>query len=349
MTNINTNPSIIDENGQMNRNQGISPFLLKPACKDYLWGGERLATEYGKEYGIRPLAETWECSTHPDGVSSVDSGIYKGMPLDTLIKQHPEILGKHPVKVGGKNELPILVKLIDAGANASIQVHPDDAYASKYEKGENGKAEMWYVLDACEDSRLVYGFYQDVDAQAVEAGVEDGTIEKYLRKIKVQKDDVFYIKPGCVHAIGAGMLIAEIQQNSNLTYRLYDYNRKDKDGNLRPLHVKKALEVADLRGDNEPKQPMRILKYQPGCATELLCRCKYFQVERMLVNTEDRAKGVELSADEESFIVLMCIEGTGIIKSRDDIHFHKGHCIFVPAGCRDIEITGRMQFLKIRC
>ncbi len=349
MTNINTSPSTKGEIGQVNKGEGIDPFLLKPACKDYLWGGERLATEYGKEYGIRPLAETWECSTHPDGVSIIDSGIYKGMPLDIFIKQHPEYLGRHPVKVSGKNELPILVKLIDAGAKASIQVHPDDEYAFKHEQGQNGKAEMWYVLDACGDSRLVYGFYQDTDVQTIENSIKSGTIEKYLRKIKVKKDDVFYIKPGCVHAIGAGMLIAEIQQNSNLTYRLYDYNRKDKEGKFRELHVKKALEVADLRGDSEPKQPMRILKYQPGCATELLCRCKYFQVERMLVNTEGRVKGVELSADEESFIVLMCIEGKGIIKGRDDIHFHKGHCIFVPASCADIEITGKMQFLKIRC
>lgn len=349
MTNINTSPSIKGETGQVNKGEGIGPFLLKPACKDYLWGGKRLITEYGKKYGISPLAETWECSTHPDGVSIVDSGIYKGISLDTLIKQHPECLGTHPIKVSGKKELPILVKLIDAGANASIQVHPDDAYAFEHEQGESGKTEMWYVLDACEDSRLVYGFYQDVDRQTVEAGVEDGTIEKYLRKVKVRKDDVFYVKPGCVHAIGAGMLLVEIQQNSNLTYRLYDYNRKDKDGNFRSLHVKKALEVADLHGGNEPKQPMRILKYQPGCATELLCRCKYFQVERMLVNTENREKGMKMSVDEESFIVLLCLEGEGGIKTKDVIRFNKGDCIFVPANSSDIEITGKMQLLKIRC
>lgn len=331
-----------------NRNMG-EPFLLKPACKDYLWGGNRLAAEYGKEYNVSPLAETWECSTHPDGVSIVDSGIFKGYLLDGLLKEHPELLGEHPIKTFGCRQLPILVKLIDAQESASVQVHPDDAYAYANEKGESGKAEMWYILDAKDNAKIIYGFRQDVDAGRVKDGIEDGSIEKYLRKIKVKKDDVYFVEPGCVHAIGAGMLIAEIQQNSNLTYRLYDYNRKNKNGEQRKLHVKKALEVANLCSSAQPKQPMRVLNYRPGCATELLCRCRYFQVERMLVNTEKQRDGIFLHTDETSFLVLLCIEGEGSLVSSTELFFQKGKCIFVPANSNEMELKGKFQMLKIKC
>ncbi len=327
----------------------IQPFLLKPACKDYLWGGNTLSEQYGKQYGIHPLAETWECSVHPDGVSVADSGSIKGKPLDELLCEHPEMLGTHPVKVTGTAKLPILVKFIDAGRDASIQVHPDDAYARIHENGENGKAEMWYVLDAKEDAKLVYGFYSDMSKETIAAAVADGSIGKYLRKVNVKKDDVFYIEPGCVHAIGEGVLIAEIQQSSNVTYRLYDYDRQDGNGNKRELHVDKALEVADLKASGMPRQPMRILKYQPGCATELLCRCKYFQVERLLINTIEKEKCAEIQTDEESFVVLMCLEGNGVLSGEEELAFQKGNCIFIPAASDRLQITGKTQLLKIRC
>lgn len=327
----------------------IQPFLLKPACKDYLWGGNVLAEKYGKEFGIHPLAETWECSVHPDGISLANSGPVKGMPLDELLREYPQMLGTHPMKVTGTAELPILIKFIDAGQDASIQVHPDDAYARIHENGENGKAEMWYVLDAKEDAKLVYGFYRDMEKETVAEAAADGSIGKYLRKVNVKKDDVFFIEPGCVHAIGEGILLAEIQQNSNVTYRIYDYDRCDKDGNKRTLHIDKAMEVADLKASGAPRQPMRILKYQPGCATELLCRCKYFQVERMLVNTAEREKSAEIQVDEESFAVFMCLEGSGILSGEEELAFGKGDCIFVPAESGRLQIAGTAQLLKVRC
>lgn len=323
------------------------PFLLKAVGKDYLWGGTRLEKEFGKKLGKPVLAETWECSTHPDGVSLIASGEYAGRLLSEVLKEHPEMLGSHPAKIGKEGELPILVKLIDAGEDASIQVHPDDTYAMCNENGANGKAEMWYVLDAEEESRLIYGFYQDMEKETLQKGIADGSIEKYLRKVKVKKDDVFFIAPGCVHAIGAGILMAEIQQNSNVTYRLYDYNRKDSSGKTRELHVQKALEVADLQAGKSPRQPMRIMKYQPGCAMELLCRCKYFQVERLLLNTVEDQKA-EVVADENSFVVLLCLNGGGILRGNEELSFTKGDCVFVPAGFGNIALTGNAQLLKIR-
>ena len=145
---------------------------------------------------------------------------------------------------------------------------------------------MWYVLDAKADTNLVYGFNRDVSETEVRNTIDNGTIESYLNHVSVHKDDLFYIESGTVHAIGAGCLIAEIQESSNLTYRLYDYGRIDKNGKTRALHIDKAMKVANMKSSAAPRQPMRVLKYRSGCASELLTRCKYFQVERMLLNTE---------------------------------------------------------------
>lgn len=335
------------------KNNYHKPFLLKPAGKDYLWGGHRLKDDFSKEIEMAPLAETWECSTHPDGPGKVASGMYAGKLLKDVLQEHPEYLGKHPLltESAKKGELPILIKLIDARQNLSVQVHPDDAYAMKYENGSLGKSEMWYIMDAVPDAELVYGFYQDMDAETLRKSLKNGTVEKYLQKVKVQKDDVFFIEAGTVHAIGAGVLLAEIQENSNLTYRLYDYNRVDKDGKKRELHIDKALDVVNLRGAAEPRQPMRVLHYQRGCASEFLCRCRYFQVERQMINTERWRAMAEFQTDSNSFQVLLCIQGCGVLfeEKAEMLPFIQGDCIFVPADSVPLKIHGKAQFLRIRC
>ena len=323
------------------------PFLLKPAGKDYLWGGHRLKDDFSKEIDMEPLAETWECSTHPDGPSIVASGAHKGMFLTEVLKEHPEYMGTHPKTDGG---LPILIKFIDAKQDLSVQVHPNDEYAKKYEHGSLGKTEMWYVLDATKDARLVYGFYHDISKEKLKKSLEEGTVERYLQKVKVKKDDLFYIEAGTVHAIGAGILIAEIQECSNITYRMYDYNRMDKDGKPRTLHIERALEVANRIGTQTPRQPMRVLRYQKGCASELLCRCKYFQVERQLINTEKCREMADFQTDGNSFQVLLCVDGCGTLFGEGEmIHFFKGDCIFVPADSMPLKLHGRAQMLKVRC
>ena len=317
------------------------PFLLIPAYQDYLWGGERLKKEYGKKTDCTPLAESWECSTHPDGPSIIGSGAFAGCILRDVIQDHPEILGTHPVT---KGELPVLVKLIDAARDLSVQVHPDDDYAKRYENGSLGKSEMWYVLSAEEGARLIYGFTENVTK---EEALEDGTILKHLRSVPVHANDVFFIKAGAVHAIGAGIVVAEIQESSNLTYRIYDYGRTDKDGNPRPLHIAKALDVMDLHSSEEPRQPIRVLRYRPGYASELLVRCAWFQTERILLNS---TAGVDDRTDSSSFEVLLCIEGNGSLKwSRDEINFEKGNCMFLPADSVPLKLYGKAQLLKVRC
>ena len=320
-------------------------FLLKPSAKDYLWGGSRLNDEFAKGIDLSPLAETWECSTHPDGPSTVAGGVFDGMGLDVVLKKNPEYLGS---RHKGQEELPILIKFIDAKKDLSVQVHPTDEYAREHENGQLGKTEMWYVLDAGKDTSLVYGLKLTTDKKKLRKAIADGTLEKYLQKVKVRKDDVFFIESGTIHAIGAGALIAEIQENSNLTYRLYDYDRVDKDGRKRPLHVDKALEVANLNSMAEPRQPIRVLKYREGAACELLCRCKYFEVYRMIVNTE-RRQVVHYRADKVGFRVLLCVNGCGVMKFADEaLAVYKGDCIFVPADSEVISIHGKMQFLDVR-
>ena len=223
-----------------------------------------------------------------------------------------------------------------------------DDYARLHENGQLGKTEMWYVLDAKPGTSLIYGLRQDCTGEVLRRAIEAGDVMKYLQKVPIHRDDLFFIPPGTIHAIGAGALVAEIQENSNLTYRLYDYDRVDRNGRKRPLHIEKALDVANLHGSAEPRQPLRVLKYRQGVASELLSRCKYFEVYRMLVNTERRQK-VEYRADELAFRVLLCVGGCGTISfDSGSIPFYKGDCIFIPADSVTLTIHGQAQFLDVK-
>lgn len=324
---------------------GNLPLLLRPSGKDYLWGGRRLKDEFEKGLDLEPLAETWECSTHPDGPSYVSGGALDGMKLADVLQLHPEYLGE---RHKGETALPILIKLIDAKQDLSVQVHPTDAYARDFEGGQLGKDEMWYVLDAGKGVSLIYGLNQDCTKAQLRQALAEGTVMRYLQKVPIHKDDLFFIRAGTIHAIGAGALVAEIQESSNLTYRLYDYDRLDKDGKKRELHIEKALAVADLHSSAEPRQPLRVLRYRQGMASELLTRCKYFEVYRMLVNTERRQK-VGYRADELAFRVLLCVDGCGVLTfDGGELLFYKGDCIFVPADSAVLTIHGQAQFLDIR-
>lgn len=342
-------------------NWNNKPFLLSPAGKDYLWGGDRLKKDFHNKPDLSPLAETWECSVHPDGTSIAASGEHRGKMLDVILGEHPEYLGSHP-----HPPFPVLIKFIDAREKLSIQVHPDDAYANEHENGALGKTEMWYVLDAVPGAELIYGFSRDMDPEKVRRSLQQGRIEKYLQHIPVRKNDIFFINPGTVHAIGAGVLLAEIQENSNLTYRLYDYDRTDKNGTKRPLHIEKALDVLHMQSSENPRQPMRVLRYRPGCAFELLGRCKYFQVERLLLNTSDNRRqefsasnaveqSVDCSTDALSFRVLLCLEGAGKLLTEIDsgsfeiLSFQKGDCIFLPADSPRLTVSGNAQLLRVSC
>ncbi len=324
-----------------------APFLLCPVYKDYIWGGDRLKKEFNKDTEISPLAESWECSVHPDGESMIISGEFRGKTLNNVLDDNPEFLGSHPDKSFG---FPLLIKLIDANEKLSLQVHPNDEYAFEYENGEHGKTEMWYILDAKPDSKLIYGFAHNTEEETVKNAIANGTLQKHLNEIPVEKDDVFMVNAGTVHAIGSGIILAEIQESSNLTYRIFDYDRTDKNGQKRKLHIDKALKVMDYTKSSFPRQPLRVLKYRRGAATELLARCRYFEVSRMLINADGvDVLNVPYEADSFSFRVLLCIDGQGrMTYGSEHIDFRKGSCVFVPANSVKIEITGKANFLDVR-
>ena len=315
---------------------------LKPAGKDYLWGGSRLRKEYGKDIPLQPLAETWECSIHPDGLSVIVNGSYAGRTLADVLKLHPEYIG--PKALPG-DELPILVKFIDAKENLSVQVHPDDAYAREYEH-QNGKTEMWYVLDAQDDASLIYGFEHPVTKDLLRDSINNGSLDKHLHKVKVKRGDVYYVPAGTVHGIGAGTLLAEIQQSSNVSYRIYDYDRIDKDGKKRELHFDKAVNVMNMNAVLETNQKSRLVHYYPGCSREILCRSRYFETERIEVTTE-----CSLGVIDTSFQVLLCINGKGRIETDENetVKFAKGDCLFIPSGIGKCYLSGKIELLKIRC
>ena len=212
----------------------MAVFRLTPAFKDYIWGGTRLRDEYGKKCDYDKVAESWELSCHKDGASVVADGEDKGFTLAEYIDKHGKaVLGTDCEKF---ENFPILIKLIDAKDNLSVQVHPDNEYALRVE-GEYGKTEMWYIVDCDEGATLLYGFKHEISKEEFAERIADNTLLEVTNAVPVKKGDVFFIQAGTLHAIGKGILIAEIQQNSNTTYRIYDYGRVGKDGKPRELHL----------------------------------------------------------------------------------------------------------------
>ena len=300
---------------------------LSPALKEIIWGGTKLKDEFGFETEGNNIAEAWVLSCHKDGASIVLNGELKGKSLEEAL----EIFGKDCLGENGKafKYFPLLIKLIDAKADLSVQVHPNDEYANKVEN-EFGKTEMWYILDAEKDAFLYYGFKEPITKEDLKKRIEEGSLEEILNAVKVKKGDCFYIPSGTIHAIGKGILIAEIQQNSNTTYRVYDYNRKDKFGNLRPLHIKKALDCINLTKPNR----------QSFKDENLLADCKYFNVRRKSINK----KAISFT-DDKSFLSILCIDGE---ISFNGITLKKGECAFVPANLGEFEISGFGEILESR-
>ncbi len=296
-------------------------FKLSPAFKDYLWGGSRLKTDFGKNTDITPLAESWELSVHPDGESVIANGEFEGMSFAEFAKNNPEKLGLNCEKF---ENFPILIKLIDAFDNLSVQVHPDNDYAMRVE-GEYGKTEMWYIVDCDDDASLIYGFKDEISKEEFKNCIEQNTLLSVVNSVKVNKGDVFFIQAGTLHAIGKGILIAEIQQNSNTTYRVYDYGRVGADGKPRALHVEKALDVTKL--EKAPQYICDEEKIFDGAKVRKLAKCEYFDVSEICVDEK-----IDIIADKSSFNSLLFVDGKGTIESDGiTLEFKKGDSIFVSA------------------
>lgn len=308
---------------------------LNPVFKDYIWGGTRLKTDYGFDTGYDKTAEGWMLSCHKDGVNTVDGGKYNGMSLGDIIEK----FGLE--QIGGKNCLkfpyfPVLIKLIDAHDSLSIQVHPDDDYARRVEN-EFGKTEIWYVLDADENAELIYGFKEKISREKFRTAIENKTLLQDLNSVKVKKGDLFFIEAGTVHAIGKGVLIAEIQQNSNCTYRVYDYGRIGNDGKPRELHIDKAVDVSNTIPPKYDTKPMGKEEEHNGYISQVLTKCDLFSVDRYKITNN-----ITLEANNESFNHILVIDGEGSI---NDKKAKKGDSFFIPAGYGKYEIAGNIEIL----
>lgn len=319
----------------------MTPFKLSPAFKDYLWGGTRLRDEFGKNCGFDKVAESWELSCHKDGPSTVADGPYAGLTLAEYIQEAgPGVLGTRCEKF---KDFPILIKLIDAKDNLSVQVHPDDSYALRVE-GEYGKTEMWYVVDCDPGASLIYGFKKEISREEFRRRIEENTLLEVVNRVPVHKGDTFFIQSGTLHAIGGGILIAEIQQNSNTTYRVYDYGRVGADGKTRPLHVDKAVEVTTLAPPQRPVGPQQPPRQLKGCTAALLASCDFFTVEEITVE-----EAFEGSADAASFhSVLALTDGLTLCCQGEKMPLHKGECAFIPAKTGSYAIKGAGKLLLTR-
>lgn len=342
----------IDEDGSLVSIPDI--MRLEPAFKDNLWGGTKLRTVFGKKCDYDVIGESWELSAHPDGQSVIASGIFTGMYFGEFIEKYGhDVVGW---KSSSLDRFPVLIKFIDAKKDLSIQIHPDDDYALEIEN-EFGKNEMWYVVD-CEPGAFLYcGLKKDSSKEEIRERIENNTITDILNKIEVHKGDCVMVKAGTIHAIGAGILICEIQQNSNCTYRMYDYDRKDKFGNKRELHIDKAIDVVDVK------------KYKPFISdnkdvpegAEVLVSCKYFECYKYVLGSDaaeaDHASDIEdncyntenvrntgkvnISVDAMSFRSVIVIDGSGkIAVENNTMDYKAGDSFFVTAGEKVINLEG---------
>ena len=312
----------------MEETKKYEPLRLKPCLRSYLWGGTRLRGEYHKT-GEGVIAESWELSVRADGQTYIDSGEHCGESLADVLRADP--VGMAGTRCGIA-PFPLLIKLIDAQKDLSVQVHPSDASACR-EKGEQGKTEMWYVVDCKPESTLFLGFSRAVTPDELRRRAKDGTICEVLNRVAVHPGDVFFVRPGTVHAIGAGILVAEIQQNSDTTFRVYDYNRLGADGKPRQLHLERAAEVMNYA-------PMhRAADTLPPCppdGVQDVLTCEYFRVRRAEVKTR-----ISLATDGESFTHLMCVRGEGNIVCGGKVYpFRQGDSYFLPAALGEYAIEG---------
>lgn len=317
----------------------VYPLLLKPPVKDYIWGGTRLKTEYNYETDKEKAAEAWVLSCHKDGSDIVENGELAGKTL-------PEVLELWGDKAIGKNAaafpyFPLLIKLIDAKDRLSVQVHPDDTYALKNE-GEFGKTEMWYVVDCDEGAELIYGFNREVSKEEFERRIKDNTLPEICNYVPVHKGDVFFITAGTLHAIGAGILIAEVQQNSNTTYRVSDYGRLGADGKPRPLHIEKALDVTKRERPQIPYGNTGKTEKTPYGTVRELAKCSLFTASLLELDGKTEIHR------EDSFTSLLVLEGKVTVKWKDgEIEASKGASIFVPADC-STKLSGKAELLVSR-
>ena len=312
---------------------------LKGSHKDYLWGGTKLMDKYNQHSDSDIMAESWVVSTHADGPSFIENADIKETTLKEYIENNPMSLGSDNQQL---TQLPILAKLIDSNQPLSVQVHPDDAYAQKHEN-DNGKNEMWVILEAKENAQLVVGLNKVLSAQQLEQSIRDNTLEQHLNYVPVKQGDVVYIPAGTIHAIGAGITICEIQQSSNVTYRLYDYNRKDNDGNTRELHIDKGVHVSSL----DPFPSVLHHGYDESIIDDYrvktLVSNKYFTTKQYEINNR-----CTIEHSLQSFLAVVVIDGdVSISNNNTNVKGKKGDSFFIEAEEGFLTMIGNAKLITV--
>lgn len=300
---------------------------LKPIFHEKIWGGRDLETEWGYQIPDGPIGECWAISAHPNGDCLIEAGPCAGLTLSQAWDQHRELFGN-----AEGDRFPLLIKILDAQEDLSVQVHPDDAYAAEHENGSLGKRECWYVLDCKPNATIIIGQRAHDRAELAQM-IEEGRWGDLLNEVPIHKGDFFQIDPGTVHAIKGGTQVLETQQSSDVTYRLYDYDRPGTDGKLRPLHIKQSLDVVDYT-QVAPKDGLVTTPEVDG-VTELEAN-QCYTVDRV------RVKGSKTLSQRWPFMCVSVIDGMGAVNGLD---VRKGKHLLIPSTVSEIELTGEMELI----
>ncbi len=310
---------------------------LSPYVSETIWGGRRLIEEYNVVTEKSNAAEGWMLSCLENGPSVAANGAYEGETLRDILKKEPDWSGKNCSRFG---DFPILIKFIDAMDDLSVQVHPTDEYCKKTGRGRS-KTECWYIIDCAEGASLLLGFKDEITPDEFKAAIENGTLTDKVKRVSVKPGDFFFIEAGTLHAICKGVLLAEVQESSDTTYRIFDYNRKGKDGKPRELHVADALEVTKLTEYSQPDfSPFK----NEDDKKELLAACPLFKVWHLKTQGEfnDTASG-------DSFVSLLVMSGNGALNAcGSETELKKGDSVFIPAGSGSYTISGELDIIETR-
>lgn len=305
----------------------MEPLFLAPVFKQMIWGGNRLGTDFGYEIPGDDTGECWAISAHPNGDCQIKNGAYTGRYLSELWEDHRELFGN----VDG-DRYPLLVKLIDAKADLSIQVHPNDAYAKEHENGSLGKTECWYIVDCDKDAEIVIGHHAK-NHEEVKEMIQNKQWTDFIRVIPIKKGDFFQINPGTVHAIKGGTLILETQQNSDITYRVYDYDRLS-NGKPRELHVEKSIDV--IEAPFVPYEVKNTVEKGEGFEIQNLITCPVYSVNKVQIH------GNAIFQQDKPFLNVSVLEGSGTI---DGVEIKKGDHFILPAGYGEYKISGELMLI----
>lgn len=321
----------------------LYPLLFEPVLKHYVWGGRNLE-KLGRELPEnKPVSESWEIAAHDDGMTIVKNGIYAGKTLEQLLSiLGIDLVGYNNQRALEREKFPLLVKLLDANQRLSVQVHPDDDYAQKHEGNELGKAEMWVVLWAEPSAEIIYGFTEELRSDTFKHAINSGSVENYLHHIPIKAGDHICVPPGTLHAILEGVLIAEIQQNSNTTYRVYDWNRVDQNGKPRRLHINKALDVINFQQINTKLSEPELISRTDNVIHEQLCQNDYFTTERIILKTGEKYSG---RCDGSSVEIWGTVSGKATIAGEmlTEVQF----CL-LPAGLGEFSIDAKSNCVLLR-